>query len=84
MKILELRKEKAKLLGFADFADLVLEDRMAHTGAKAQAFLDELRAKTEKRFKEDQELGALWRELRRFNRLNHRKLHEHTNNYLLL
>ena len=32
-KILELRKEKAKLLGFPDFADLVLEDRMAHTGA---------------------------------------------------
>jgi oligopeptidase A len=53
VKILELRKEKAKLLGFTDFADLVLEDRMAHTGAKAQAFIDDLRAKTEKRFREE-------------------------------
>lgn len=52
-KILELRKEKAKLLGFADFADLVLEDRMAHTGAKAQAFLDDLLTKSEKRFREE-------------------------------
>jgi oligopeptidase A len=49
-KILALRKEKAKLLGFQDFADLVLEDRMAHTGARAQAFLDDLCAKTEPRF----------------------------------
>ena len=43
-KILELRKEKARLLGFRDFADLVLDDRMAHTGARAQGFLDDLRA----------------------------------------
>ena len=35
-KILELRQEKARLLGFRDFADLVLDDRMAHTGARAQ------------------------------------------------
>ena len=28
----ELRREKANLLGFRDFADLVLDDRMAHTG----------------------------------------------------
>ena len=33
-RIIELRNEKAKLLGFANFADLVLEDRMAHTGAR--------------------------------------------------
>jgi oligopeptidase A len=52
-KILELRKEKAKLLGFADFADLVIDDRMAHTGAAAQAFLDALRAKTEPKFREE-------------------------------
>jgi oligopeptidase A len=52
-KILELRREKAKLLGFADFADLVLDDRMAHQGARAQGFLANLREKTEKRFREE-------------------------------
>ena len=35
VRILELRREKARLLGFANFADLVLEDRMAHTGDRA-------------------------------------------------
>jgi oligopeptidase A len=52
-KILELRREKANLLGFADFADLVLDDRMAHKGERAQTFLADLRQKTEKRFKEE-------------------------------
>ena len=52
-KILELRKEKAKLLGFADFADLVLDDRMAHTGKRASEFLADLRVKCEKRFREE-------------------------------
>ena len=58
-KILELRNEKAKLLGFRDFSDLVLDDRMAHTGERAQNFLRDLRTKTEKRFREEnQELEA--------------------------
>jgi oligopeptidase A len=39
VRILELRREKAKLLGFADFADFVLHDRMAHTGARAMEFI---------------------------------------------
>ena len=52
-RILELRKERARLLGFQDFADLVLEDRMAHTGAHAKAFLDDLYAKTNPRFQEE-------------------------------
>jgi oligopeptidase A len=46
-RILELRKEKARLLGFPDFADFVLHDRMAHKGEKALHFLEELKAKTD-------------------------------------
>ena len=49
-RILDLRREKAALLGFANFADLVLEDRMAHSGNRALAFLDDLKTKTEARF----------------------------------
>ncbi|MBZ5585204.1 MAG: M3 family metallopeptidase [Acidobacteriia bacterium] len=49
-RILELRAEKARLLGFRDFADFVLEDRMAHTGVRAMRFLEDLKAKTEARF----------------------------------
>ncbi len=50
VRILELRQAKAKLLGFANFADLVLEDRMAHSGSRALAFLEDLKTKTEARF----------------------------------
>ena len=52
-RILDLRREKARLLGFQDFADLVLEDRMAHNGARAMAFLEDLKTKTERRFREE-------------------------------
>jgi len=51
-------------LGFADFAGLVLEDRMAHDGARALAFLEDLKAKTEARFRaENEELVAFRRSL---------------------
>jgi oligopeptidase A len=40
-RILNLRAEKAALLGQADFADLVLARRMAKTGARALAFLED-------------------------------------------
>jgi oligopeptidase A len=63
-RILELRRQKAKLLGYADWADFVLEDRMARTGARAQAFLEELRAKTQPAFeRENEELVAFRRQL---------------------
>ena len=56
-RILELRLEKANLLGYHDFADLVLEDRMSHTGERAQQFLTDLKQKTAAHFeKENQEL----------------------------
>jgi oligopeptidase A len=47
VRILALRREKATLLGFRDFADFVLHDRMAHTGERAMAFLTDLKAKTD-------------------------------------
>jgi oligopeptidase A len=63
-RILTLRNERAKLLGFRDFADLVTEERMAKTGQKAQSFVDELTEKTEPAFKrENAELLAFRREL---------------------
>lgn len=63
-RILELRREKATLLGFASFADLVLEDRMAHSGDRAKKFLIDLKVKTEARFHaENEELAAFRRSL---------------------
>ena len=63
-RILQLRREKAKLLGFASFADLVTEDRMAHSGERAQKFLADLKEKTEARFRqENEELAAFRREM---------------------
>ena len=58
-RVLELRGAKAKLLGYADFSDLVTEDRMAKVGTKAKAFIDDLRARTEGAFeRENRELQA--------------------------
>ncbi|WP_437587630.1 M3 family metallopeptidase [Sorangium sp. So ce1000] len=63
-RVLELRAEKARLLGYASFADLVLEDRMAKTGAAARRFVDTLRSRTEPVFaREKEELAAFRREL---------------------
>jgi oligopeptidase A len=50
VRILELRREKAALLGFTDFADFVLHDRMAHTGARAMDFLQDLKTRTDPAF----------------------------------
>jgi oligopeptidase A len=54
-EILQLRQEKAKLLGYQNFADLVLEERMAHTGTSALRFLEDLQAKTEAAFGRENE-----------------------------
>ncbi len=41
-RILQLRQEQAQLLGFENFADLVLADRMAKKGEVARRFVDDL------------------------------------------
>jgi oligopeptidase A len=62
-RILELRRGKAKLLGFAHFADYATKERMAGSGAAALAFLRDLRARTEAHFaRENAALRAFRRE----------------------
>ena len=53
VEILRLRREKSQLLGYADFANLVLEERMAHDGARAVHFLEDLREKTAAAFERE-------------------------------
>jgi oligopeptidase A len=63
-RILELRRDRAQLLGYRNFADLVLEDRMAHSGDRARTFVEELRSKTEPKFHEEtEELNAFRRKI---------------------
>jgi len=63
-EIVKLRAEKAHLLGKKDFADLVLEDRMAKDGDKAESFVRDLTERTEPAFiGEKAELLAFRREL---------------------
>lgn len=51
--ILRLRKARAQLLGFKDFADLVTADRMAKDGKTAADFVTDLREKTQSAFDEE-------------------------------
>ncbi len=55
LEILKLRRAKAELLGYRDFADLVLDERMAHSGERAQLFVEDLRNKTLPYFKKENE-----------------------------
>jgi oligopeptidase A len=62
-KVLALRQEKARLLGFADFADMALVDRMAKSGTRAMQFLEDLRRRTELHFgSENEQLLAFRRQ----------------------
>ncbi len=61
---LELRREKAKLLGYQNFADFQTEERMAKSGAGVKRFLDDLEAKSRPAFeKESAEILAFRRSL---------------------
>lgn len=62
-RILELRREKARLLGFSHFADYTTKERMAKSGAAALAFLQNLRERTRPGFdRENEALLAFRRE----------------------
>ncbi|MCP5120107.1 MAG: M3 family metallopeptidase, partial [bacterium] len=64
VRILDLRRAKADLLGYRDYADFILEDRMSKNGAAAQAFLDRLRDRTQPHFEwENEQLTRFRREL---------------------
>jgi oligopeptidase A len=63
-RILELRCEKARLLGFRDFVDLVVDDRMAKKGERVRSFLLDLKTRSEAMFeRERDQLLAFRREL---------------------
>ncbi|MBI4909207.1 MAG: M3 family metallopeptidase [Acidobacteria bacterium] len=63
-RILELRREKARLLGFADFADFTTVERMAKSGERAYEFLQNLDARSRGRYEEEsRELLAFRRSL---------------------
>ncbi len=49
-KILALRQEKAELLGVGDFADFATSRRMAKSGTRALAFIDDLHGRVQKAF----------------------------------
>jgi len=55
--IVRLRREQAALLGYATFADLVLEDRMAKNGDRARAFVHDLTTRARAAF--ERETGEL-------------------------
>ena len=59
LQILNLRSKRAALLGYEDFSDLVLEDRMAKNGSAANEFVVGLYQKTLATFeRENSELQA--------------------------
>ncbi len=60
-EILKLRHEKAKLLGFKNFADLTLERRMARNGETAIKFTEDLHDRISERFQEEMESLKLWK-----------------------
>ncbi len=53
--ILRLRRKRANLLGFKNFADLATADRMAKSGEEAIEFVEDLRKKTQTAFESENE-----------------------------
>lgn len=62
-EILKLRRERSELLGYRNFADLVLEERMAKSGDAALKFERDLEGKTRPAFeRENAELETYYRQ----------------------
>src|SRR5690606_40261741 len=57
-RILELRREKASLLGYQTFADFQTENRMAKSGANVKKFLNDLRSEERRVGKEERSRGG--------------------------
>jgi oligopeptidase A len=63
-QIIRLRREQATILGYGNFADLVLEDRMAKKAERASAFVADLASRSRAAFaRETEELAAFRRSL---------------------
>lgn len=63
LKIVNLRYERARLLGFKNHADFVLEERMAKSPEKVQSFLEDILAKAKPAAKKEfDELEAFAKE----------------------
>lgn len=63
-RIRELREQRADMLGFENFADLVLDDRMAREAKVAKDFTEQLREKCEKPAnRENEELREFRKEI---------------------
>lgn len=60
-EILELRQEKAQLLGYDNFADLTLERRMARNGEAALKFTEDLHDRIIAAFEKDTEELQAWK-----------------------
>ncbi|PWI30966.1 peptidase M3 [Flavobacteriaceae bacterium LYZ1037] len=70
LQIVKLRHQRANLLGYKTHAHFVLEERMAKTPAKVEAFLNELLEKAKPAaLKEFNELEAFAKELDQIDRL---------------
>ena len=53
LRMLELRRRKAELLGYPQFVDLVLEDRMAGSAERARRFVADLRERIRPAFERE-------------------------------
>ncbi len=62
--ILELRQEKAEILGHKDFASLTLQRRMARNGETALTFVERIHDRIEEKFKQETEQLAAYKAAR--------------------